>query len=546
VTTERLVAATTNCDSCHVRFAEHGGSRRDVEYCVVCHNPATTDPDSGESLELSYMAHSIHLGEHRSTPYIVYGFNNEVVNAGDVTYPQPITFCEKCHQLSAATPQGDDWQTNAGAAACGGCHIAGLGKTGPSATTGRYTYTYTHSTTELPPDFLTYNDGSCGGCHKPDGAAGDIGEVHRQDPARKAIVNGKRFTYRILGVQNAAVGQSPTVTFQILLDGVPMDKSQIVDGGRLGLDFAWTTQDIHNVADIAGDQYAYCPDTSVCTADRGQAIVVDLILNMASVVDNGDDTYSYTLPQPLPSGFDNAVLGTGLMVVLEGRRVFDGSDAYPDSAYCPDTRPGTSCAIAGSTPRPQIVDPAKCNACHEQVSAHGGSRAGDPMICTVCHGPSLGGSWPASGGGTEDLGPLALGAFLHGVHSGNVAPVGDVTYPHSLARCESCHVAGSFNEARPSALPMTMDAGTTLATGPATIAWQDDLANSATAGTCQGCHRSPAAQTHMASQGGSFSVPKTLVPSSSAEGCDFCHGPGRTYDTKVGHCSELPLGQCVQ
>jgi OmcA/MtrC family decaheme c-type cytochrome len=531
VTTEKLVAATKNCAACHVRFAEHGGSRRDVEYCDVCHNPATTDPDSGESVDLAYMAHSIHLGEHRSTPYIVYGFGNEEFNAGDITYPQPITFCENCHELSAATPQGDDWQTNPGAAACGGCHIAGLGKTGPSATTGMYTYTFTHPPGSLPPDFLTFNDGECKGCHKAGGSGGDIFEVHAQDPARKAIVNGKRFTYRILGVQNAAVGQAPSVTFQILQDGVPVDVKAITTG-RLRLDFGWTTQDIHNIADIAGNAYQ---------VDRGQAIVVDMIANMASVVDNGNGTYSYTLTQPLPSGFDNAVLGTGLMVVLEGRRVVDGSNAYPDSAYCPDTRPGSSCAIAGSTPRPQIVEPAKCNACHVQVSAHGGSRAGDPMICTICHGPSLGGTF-----GTDAFGPLALGAFLHGVHSGNVAPVGDVTYPHSLARCESCHVAGSFNEARPAALPMTMDAGTTLATGPAAIAWQDDLANSATAGTCQGCHRSAAAQTHMASQGGSFGVPKTLVPSASAEGCTFCHGPGRTFDTKVEHCNNLPLGQCVQ
>jgi OmcA/MtrC family decaheme c-type cytochrome len=543
VTTEKLVAATTNCAACHVRFAEHGGSRRDVEYCVVCHNPATTDPDSGESLELSYMAHSIHLGEHRSTPYIVYGFGNDEYSAGDVTYPQPITLCEKCHQLSAATPQGDDWQTNAGVAACGGCHIEGLNKA-YSATTGRYTYTFTHPPGSLPPDFLTFNDGECKGCHSQGGPGGGIYEVHAQDPARKAIVNGNRFTYRILGVQNAAVGQSPTVTFQILLDGVPMTKNEIMDGGGLRLDFGWTTQDIHNIADIAGNQYA---------ANRGAAITVDLIANMASVVDNGNGTYSYTLTQPLPSGFSDPVLGTGLMVVLEGRRVVDGSNASPDSAFCPrvDTDPDPpdlNCAIAGTSPRPRIVDQAKCNACHEKVTAHGGSRAGDPMTCTVCHSPSLGGAWDAAGGGTEDFGPLALGAFIHGVHKSTVPAVDPVTYPQELARCEGCHLAGTFNTARPGALPITMDAGTTLATGAATLAWQDDLANSATAGSCKGCHDSAAAQTHMESQGGSFGVPKSepLVPSSSSEGCTFCHGPGRTYDTFVEHCSNLPVGQCAQ
>ena len=544
VTTERLISATAKCATCHVRFAEHDGSRRNVEYCVVCHNPATTDPDSGQSVSLAYMAHSIHLGEDRSTPYVVYGLNNEEFSSADVTYPQPVTLCEKCHELTPTTPQGDSWQTNTEASACGACHLAGLNTVSYSDSTGMYTYTYTHSTDRLPPDFKTFDNGTCVGCHSAGGTAGSVYEAHAQDPDRKAIKNGDLFTYRILGVANAGVGEQPTVTFQILQGGVPMDVKAITTG-RLRLDFGWTTQDIHNVADIAGNQYA---------ANRGAAITVDLIANMASVVDNEDGTYSYTLTQPLPSGFSDPVLGTGLMVVLEGRRVVDGSNASPDSAFCPnpDPDPVHNCVIAGSTPRPQIVDKAKCNACHEKVTAHGGSRAGDPMICTVCHSPSAGGTWPASGGGTEYLGPLALGAFIHNLHKGNVPPVGPVTYPQEPARCLGCHVEGSMNTARPAALPMTVCASnsdpacTELPTEAAAIAWQDDLADSATAGTCKACHDSAQAQTHMESQGGTFGVAKTLVPSSSSEGCTFCHGPGRTYDTFVEHCSNLPVGQCAQ
>jgi OmcA/MtrC family decaheme c-type cytochrome len=214
----------------------------------------------------------------------------------------------------------------------------------------------------------------------------------------------------------------------------------------------------------------------------------------------------------------------------------DGSQAYPQSAY----------EFAGGTPRPKIVAQAKCEACHVRVTAHGGSRAGDPMICTACHSPSVGGSWPASGGGTDDLGPLALGAFIHNVHNSNVPKVGAITYPQELARCEGCHLAGTFNVARTTALPITVDAGTALATGPAAIAWTDDLADSATAGTCKSCHGSTAAADHMTSQGGSLGVAKTLVPSSSVEGCSFCHGPGRTFDTKAEHCNNLPIGQCAQ
>ncbi len=324
VTSNKLIAATANCTTCHVRFAEHGGPRRSTEFCAVCHNPATIDPDSGESVDLAYMAHSIHRGEARNSAYVVYGFNGTKFDTGEVTYPQPIAFCETCHVQSASMPQGDDWKTNPGAAACGGCHDQGLNKTGPSATTGLYTYTYTHSSTILPPAY-TAADGTCSGCHRADGAAGDILDAHKKDPDRKAIENGSLFTYKVLSVENAVAGQAPKVTFQILgTDGKPMDVKAITTG-RLRLDFAWSTADIHNVADVAGDPYA---------ANRGEAIVIDLIANKASIVDNGNGTFSYTLAQVLPAGFDDATLGKGLMVVLEGRRVMpDGSEAYPDSAF---------------------------------------------------------------------------------------------------------------------------------------------------------------------------------------------------------------------
>ena len=89
VTTSKLIADTKNCAECHVRFAEHGGPRRTNEYCAVCHNPGSVDPDGGESVDFAYMAHSIHRGEDRTNPYIVFGFNGFEYNFGDVRHPQP-------------------------------------------------------------------------------------------------------------------------------------------------------------------------------------------------------------------------------------------------------------------------------------------------------------------------------------------------------------------------------------------------------------------------------------------------------------------------
>ena len=172
---------------CHVRFAEHGGPRRDVEYCVVCHNPGTIDPDSGESVDLAYMAHSIHRGENRSTSVRRLRLATAKSSTrAKFTYPQPITFCETCHTAVRCNAAGRRLAGLPRPAACGGCHDAGLNKTGPSATTGRYTYTFTHPVGALPPDFLTFGEGECRGCHKPGGSGGDILEVHKRDEDRKA------------------------------------------------------------------------------------------------------------------------------------------------------------------------------------------------------------------------------------------------------------------------------------------------------------------------------------------------------------------------
>jgi len=130
------------------------------------------------------------------------------------------------------------------------------------------------------------------------------------------------------------------VTFQILgTDGQPMDGKAITTG-RLRLDFAWSTADIHNVADVVGDKYR--------RAGRGARHRPDA--NMASVADNGNGTYSYTLAQGAACRLRR----------LDSRQGADGScsratrDArwlrgYPESAF----------AFGGGVPREQLVDPPK-------------------------------------------------------------------------------------------------------------------------------------------------------------------------------------------
>jgi OmcA/MtrC family decaheme c-type cytochrome len=316
------------------------------------------------------------------------------------------------------------------------------------------------------------------------------------------------------------------VTFKVTDKGTPVDVTSLTTAdGQLNLAFAWNTDEFHNLADKTTGELA---------GSRGRGHVVDLIANAAGIVDEGDGSYSFTLLPtgpfqgaggvvpvvPLPAGVDGDV-----MVVLYGRRAFpDLSRAAPESA------------VFFSNPnnkRQPLVAQANCEKCHELVMGHGNARNGDPITCTACHNSSAGFS-------DEGIGPLAWGALAHGLHAGNVEAIGEVTYPQSLARCETCHLEGTYYTARAEALPISTGPGPDLdlvADGLQNQNLFDDTWDSATAGTCRGCHASGPALSHMAQNGGMFDVAggKQLVPSTATEACAVCHGAGRAVDTAEAH-----------
>src|SRR5262249_23320658 len=52
VTKVRDVVRTATCNKCHVDLGLHGGARKSVEGCILCHQPQTTDPDTGNTVDL--------------------------------------------------------------------------------------------------------------------------------------------------------------------------------------------------------------------------------------------------------------------------------------------------------------------------------------------------------------------------------------------------------------------------------------------------------------------------------------------------------------
>jgi OmcA/MtrC family decaheme c-type cytochrome len=341
-------------------------------------------------------------------------------------------------------------------------------------------------------------------------------------PVGKAL--GAQFRFEILAVTNVGLDKTPTVKFRVSNPAnankaydIVTDKSFTTSGASLNINVAWdAATDISN-AKADGSQPGLRSNSSPRRSGYTLQMNLPQIQAAAKTAGQAADG-SYTIPFFTPVPVDT----TNLMVQMDGhpKALPPGVTDWTKSV---NARAGQTVFYTG-TQRPRLVTQAKCENCHNQLAFHGSNRNGDPQGCVVCHN--------ASGGyADEGLGAIAMGAFIHGLHASNVEEIGEVTYPQSLANCEACHTAGTYNAARSGAIAIS------TASKPDDFNMKDDTWDTATSGTCSGCHTSGTAKAHMEQNGGQFGVVggKTFAPSSASEACAVCHGPGRTADTVVVH-----------
>ena len=123
VTVTRSVVSTNACNQCHDPLYGHGGSRLEVELCILCHQPQTINTDTGLTMDMKVLIHKIHMGS--SLPSVIAGTPYKIYHRGawedfsTVVFPQDIRNCTTCHQNAA---QANNWKTNPSRAACGSCH----------------------------------------------------------------------------------------------------------------------------------------------------------------------------------------------------------------------------------------------------------------------------------------------------------------------------------------------------------------------------------------------------------------------------------------
>ena len=274
VVQERAIVGQENCNACHETLQAHGGMRRDVTLCLMCHTAGSEDRNvptvaggtPGVSIDFKVMVHKIHNGAHLPSvngmatafdgsrvydavpkPYQLVGFGDAVHDFSAVEYPRwpslayamPADFgysslssaaaalednqrmgvvdCDSCHgDPDGAGPlveptQGIQAYQQPSQAACGSCHDDVA-----------WELPYNANAQSMPFDM---DDGTCKDCHFVSGDGLAVEDAHRHpmlDATRNLGLNLELLTALEAGDHDADgtvdVGEGIVVRFNVTDD----------------------------------------------------------------------------------------------------------------------------------------------------------------------------------------------------------------------------------------------------------------------------------------------------------------------------------------
>jgi OmcA/MtrC family decaheme c-type cytochrome len=465
------------CNTCHNPLSAHGGARRDVKLCVLCHQPQTTDPDTGNTVDFKVMIHKIHRGEElpsvqAGTPYQIIGFQQSVNDYSTVVFPQDIRNCTTCHRADLA-PGAVSWYTNPSAAACTSCHDD------VDLTTGM-----NHGPGPQP-------DSSCAGCHRPQGdQEWDVSILGAHTvPTKSTQLKGVKA--EIASVTNTAPGQNPTVLFNITQnDGTPIPPSAFTTVNTDGS----TSSGLNVIMSGPTTDYSIPPQIRE-RADGATASGANSSYTfMTAIPADATGTWGFSIEARLTVPLNPAPRDTTTA----------RDSAFNPVFYAPVTD-------SEAVPRRMVVDIASCNKCHDKLAFHGANRL-NPLECVFCHNPNM----------HDDQDPpesLDFKRLIHKIHRGEnltqtYLAFNDVRFPGDLRACASCHTGDSQQ------IPESAPAGR-LPTDTPRDWYSPQLP---TAAACLACHDTQAAAAHA-----------FVMTAPFGEACATCHGPDAEFSVDKMH-----------
>ncbi len=602
VTTVRDVVRTEACNNCHDPLEAHGGVRRDVRLCVLCHTPQTVDPDTGNTVDFKVFIHKIHRGAElpsveAGTSYKIIGFNNTPFDFSTVEFPQDIRNCTKCH--TDDRPQSDNFKTEPSRAACGSCHDDVNFVSGENHGGG-----------------IQLDDNNCSDCHLPStGKEFDISvEGAHTIPLKSVQVPGVNFeivkveSFEEPGNPQVAPGQHPVVTFNIKTDAgetIPPSGLNFLRLTLAGPTFEYNVQDYNGDGKkIPGDPttpwFVILPgeDPTSLGTKGGEAYIQEDPRQGAVAVADADGNFTYTFKAMIP----NDTFGT-YTIGVEGYKcaTVQGANQGKGGIACtpaPNSRDKNGNGVedvgevfnevrdAGhnvvfdfpvtdfeAIPRRMVVDTStKCINCHgvfsKDFSVHGGIR-NDSEYCVLCHNPA----YDTLTRQVPDVGETALTksvnfrVYIHKIHTGEdltikpyelYSPPGgtfpnlteravdfaEVRFPGDTRDCEACHLHGTniLNTGK-GVLGFGVLSSTNheFVRGQSTKTITEDLFTTPIISVCTACHDSLGVNEF-----GNTLTGENHPGGAQPEGaCIECHIAGDPLGVEEVHLPPLPFGERI-
>ena len=479
VTVVRDIVNEASCNGCHNPLNEHGepGPRTEIAYCVLCHTPQSTNPDSLNTVDLKVFIHKIHMGA--TLPSVVAGTPYYIEHRGSredystVVFPQDTRNCTKCH--AAGPTQSSYWATQPSRAACGSCHDDVNFATGTNHV-----------------NLIQVDDTQCTNCH----VSTEHTEFDASVPGAHTVPNNSTqlpgIVLKVISVTGATPGNTPTVQFSVLNKaGAPVDITKLTTFSMV----------------LGGANVDY--DTGAA----GMRISEKPVTQTGATLSGGTGgIYTYTMFNKIPAAatgsFTISLEAANTVTLLPGttQSVSATDMAVPFEYYF----------SVDSTPviaRRQVVSLANCSNCHQNLGiVHGGSR-GNTQECVMCHNPTL------TDGTTGET--VSFASQIHSIHRGsdlvNPYTLGttnfqSVLFPGDLRDCNTCHVNNSYQVDNVGAVAsIATPSGFTKTTPPISAA-------------CQGCHDDKATASHALAN-----------TTALGESCVTCHGINGQFAVDIVH-----------
>lgn len=523
VTVTRDVIKTASCNKCHDQLAFHGGSRRSMEYCVMCHTPQTTDPDTGNTVDMTVMTHKIHMGANLPSvraggKYSIIGFNQNEADYSHIALPSDPGNCTVCHEQGKGAAQEKAF-LKPSRAACGACHDDVNFATGQGHV-------------NLP----QVSDSGCATCHIPQGELPlDASILGAHIPTNTALLDPDQFDWvpgMVFGNlrANGVAGQRASISFTLKdKKGNPIDLNSLkTSPARLFAVMAGPTTD-----------YGY---TNFGSGVTTAGYFSEDVANNGGVCDQSG-VCSYTFSRIIPAD----AKGT-FSVGLEGRRTVT---INPGTTKQRVVQYGATNAVAhfsvdGSAvvARRQVVSTEKCNACHTNLSLHGQNRNRVEQ-CVLCHNPgetdkSVRGVAQTPEERAKPANSIDFAYMVHRIHTGKELVAqgagytllgrGGAVYDYTHVGYPAFTPAGAVGDTRNCAMCHVNGSESILPSGKVPVENPQSPVNPLPRVTavCTGCHASMSTLAHAVNN-------TAAIGGKSIEACATCHGPNAGHSVTRAH-----------